>query len=225
MQKMKMPIITSVIVIALVATGLGMGTMAWFSDSENVAITITAGNVDLRIALAGGTYGDGFAVDFPEGFAPGDSFEIHVYLKNVGNAGSKTLWVYGDNLVGPNKGLADHIYISNVTFTDDTGISGSGWTTPPMLNYESRFGDKVNELTITDFTTVDLENEGYMRFYWGTWFDKDYLEANGDSVQQVKLTFTFDEDADNEWQGRACGFDIVFLATDDQGYGLIWPVT
>ena len=50
MQKRKMPILVSVIVIALVTVGLGMGTMAYYTDTEtSEGNTLTAAIMDLKV--------------------------------------------------------------------------------------------------------------------------------------------------------------------------------
>ena len=114
----------------------------------------------------------------------------------------------------------------------ETGYTGY-WVHPSGgLFYETGaidskyiFGNGAAPLTLYEFCTSRTETtHGYMRFYWGHWYEEDYLKAEGANVQQIRLKFYFDETADNEYQNKVCGFNIVFLATDNQGYGLIWPV-
>lgn len=235
MRMNKGSILASMVVIALASVFAGAGTMAWFSETGKAGITITAGNVNLRLSKTGadGSWDDDLLFDFPEGFAPGDSYTVHVWLKNIGNAGSKTVWVYGDNLVEGTPGRLSHrIFITDVAFTDrQPGGTGRVWCHPGGGTfYETGtadtkiiFGDGASPLTLYEFCTSRTATTwGYMRFFWGTWCERDYLMANGANIEQVKLTFYFDEEAGNDYQNKVCNFDIVFLATDDPGYGIIW---
>jgi len=236
MRKGNVTILASIFAMLLVAMGIGAGTMAWFSSTKTVGPTIVAGTVNLRLSKDGITWDDHLEFDFPTGFAPGDDFEIHVYLKNNDNAGSRTVWVYGDNLGGLNPGLSDVIYITDVAYTDsptygtwESGYTGY-WAHPGKTDpeddtyYVVQFGNNLSPLTLREFTDAILENDEYMRFYWGMWFEEDYLKAYGANTQQVRLTFHFDEAAGNNWQGKSCTFDIVFTATDNRGYDPIWPL-
>lgn len=231
MKKM-MPFVASIALIMMASLVAGAGTMAWFSQAESAAITITAGTVNLQLSKEGTSWFDGLTFDFPTGFAPGDEYEVHVYLRNMGTGGAKTVWVYGDTLVDTD-GLSDVIYITDAAYTDSSayGSTESGytgyWVHPGGGTYyadNNVFGGGDGKLSLREFATADINANEYMRFYWGMWYDKDYLEASGASTQQVRLVFTFDSTAGDEYQGDTCDFNIVFLATDDQGYDLIWPL-
>lgn len=236
MEKMKMPIIASIIAIALVATALGLGTMAYFSDSENAAITITTGNVDLQLSKTdSGPWYNGLSFAFPTGFAPGDTYTVNVWLRNMGTSGSRVLQVYGANLVEYNSpgDLSQKIDITKVGFYD---ISGMVYPGGDGTYYETGmvaigggsdyaiFGDAEAPLTVYEFCNSLAQQDvwGYMRFFWGEWADEtDYLPADG-SVRYVELEFTFNSAAGDEYQNDQITFDIVFLATDAQGYNIIW---
>ncbi len=233
MQKMKMPIITSVIVIALIAAGLGMGTMAYFTDDENAAITITAGTVDLQLSKTNsGGWAQGLSFAFPTGFAPGDVYQVDVYLRNMGTTGMRALHVYGDNLIDSDAPWLSHkIDITKVGFYDvsgmvEPGTDGTYYETGAVGGYNI-FGDATGPLTLNEFCTSRIPGTswGYMRFFWGNSVDEiDYLPVGG-AVRLVELEFTFNTSAGDEYQGDVTTFDIVFLATDDMGYDVIWENT
>lgn len=228
MRKGNVTILASVLAIALVAAGVGMGTMAWFSDTKVAGPTITTGNVNLKLSKThGGSYEDTQEFAFPEGFAPGDYHQIDVYLKNIGTTGMRALWVYG-TLHLNEASIANQIYITKVGFTDLGGMcypGGGDFYDDGVDPDLSRiiFGDGNYPLTVYEFCTSRVPDVtwGYMRFFWGTSTDMiDYLPT--DEIRKVELTFYFNELAGNYYQDRDCDFDIVFHATDDMGYAVIW---
>lgn len=103
MRKGNATILASVLAIALVAAGVGMGTMAYFSDVETAEIgQVYATTLDMQIAKSGGAYGDVTVNIDSDKLAPGDTFTIDVWLKNVGTtdiryvfASFRNLWYDG----------------------------------------------------------------------------------------------------------------------------------
>jgi predicted ribosomally synthesized peptide with SipW-like signal peptide len=238
-DKMKMDkgaIFASMAIIALASVLVGAGTMAYFSSTRKAGIYVTAGSMDLQLSKDGTSWYNSLSFDFPSGWAPGDNYTVLVWLRNVGSSGSRTVWVYGADLYDPN-GLSDVTYITDVAYTDSNaygggawGAGGKYWIHPAGGTFYAGywaghplFGDGSSPLTLREFTGSNPDAWNYMRFYWGKWFEKDYLEANGGSVQGVQLTFHFAEGAGDQYQNKACSFNIVFTATDEMGYPIVWP--
>jgi len=227
MKKGNVTILASIFIMALVASVVGVGTQAWFSDTAKAGVTITAGNVDLQLwDSSTSTWVNSYAFSFPVGFAPGDSYTTTVYLKNTGSAGLRTLWVYGE-LGRDDNELSKMINIAKVGFLDSSGmvypgVDGRFYETGAVDGYYI-FGNGVAPLTLNEFcTSRTVTTWGYMRFFWGTWANAiDYLPVGG-AERRVELTFYFNENAGNVYQDKVCNFNIVFYATDEQGYSVIW---
>jgi len=79
MRKANVTILASILAIALVAAGVGMGTMAWFSTAVVPVgeTTFRAGIMSMR--SVGGTF------KTPANWKPGDTFTATFELKNNGN--------------------------------------------------------------------------------------------------------------------------------------------
>jgi predicted ribosomally synthesized peptide with SipW-like signal peptide len=206
--KMNKKILASIFVIGLLAFGLGYGTFSYFSSTEKAGITFTAGTPDLQLSLDGTSWYNSLTVT-PPVWAPGDTYAIYVYVRNMGNIGLLNLYVTGNNLAGPNPGLANVINITDVAYTDTIG-----WVHPAGgTYYDIKFGNLVSPLTLTELAN-GATNSQYMKFCWGDG-STDYLPANGGMVQQFYIEFAFDQNAGNEYQGKSCSFDLVFIGTDD----------
>ena len=219
MRKGNMTILASIFIIATLMFSIGLGTMAYFSDAEAAAITVTAGTVNLKLKKPGGTWSDGLSYALPTNWAPGDTYTVVVQLKNVGNTGMENLFVTGDNLAGsPDKTLSDVIHITDVSYTDrPPGGSGSAIVVHPAggTYYDGVFGDDTAPFTLRELAD-GLSNGDKMGFCWGTsGLHGDYLPAGGAMVQTFTIEFTFDVSAGNSYQGKSVSFDLVFKGTDE----------
>jgi len=90
MRKGNMTILASVLAIALVATAIGMGTMAYFNETVLAeGNTFTAGHLDIKLsATATGGYTSGPIAGFwstPANWAPGETYTRRLYFRNDGN--------------------------------------------------------------------------------------------------------------------------------------------
>ena len=202
-------IFASIFVIGMLALAMGIGTYSYFSSTEKVGITFTAGTPNLRLSKdSGANWGDSLTFSFPV-WSPGDNCSIEVWTTNIGNVGLLNLYVTGDNLGGPNTDLADVIHITDVAYTDTIGwVHPNGGT-----YYDIKFGDSSSPLTLRELAN-GATNSQYMKFNWGDG-STDYLPANGGMIQKFYINFNFDKNADNTYQGKSCGFDLVFIGTDD----------
>jgi len=205
-------IIISLSIIGLVAAIVIGGTIAYFSQTETSAITISTGNVNLRLSKDGsdGSWYDGLSFDFPDDWAPGDTYSMYVYTKNIGSSGLKNLFVTGSGLSG-NTGLANVINITDVAYTDTTG-----WVHPAGGTYYGKtFGDNTQPFRLRELAN-GIGNGDYMKFCWGDCDTQgDYLPANSGRIQKFYIEFTFDENAGNEYQNKTVSFDLNFIGTDE----------
>jgi len=90
MKKGNVTILASILAIALVAAGVGAGTMAYFSDTEkSIGNTFTSGILDMeKVSFAHVAF---------DNWKPGDTGDIVIELKNTGDYDIKYLVMRDDN--------------------------------------------------------------------------------------------------------------------------------
>lgn len=208
---MKRSVLMSLLVIGAVAALIGGTTIAYFSSSETVAVSSTAGTMDLQVSKnAGASWWDGDTMTWstPGGWAPGDTATLIVDVRNVGSNGALILGVGAENLSDPD-GLADVI---NITQIDATEYGYGDWMGAPMSYWEPIFGDGDGTLTVGEFVASPYSAkffEGYPPL------TTDYLDGNASEAKRFIISLEFDADAGNEYQGAAASFDLKFTITDD----------
>ena len=207
---MRRSILLSLLVIGATLALIG-ATIAYFSSSETVSVSSDAGTMDLQVSKDGGTtWYDGNTMTWstPASWAPGDTATLVVTVRNVGSSGALMLGVGGENL-GGTAGLVDVIHITDF---DATEFGLTDYMGAPMTYWEPIFGDGDGTLTVREF--VDSPYSG--KFFEG-WppLTTDYLDPNASEVKRFKITFEFDPDAGNEYQGATASFDLKFTITDD----------
>ena len=204
----KIGLIALTLVLALGAMSAGI---AYFSQQEAAAISMTAGTPDLQLSIDdGATWHNGVSMAFPTDWAPGDSYSCEVWTKNVGNSGLWALYVTGNNLVGTGN-LCDVVEITDVAYTDTCG-----WVHPAGgTYYDGFFGDNASPLTLRELGNGETNGE-HMAFCWGDCATEgDYLPPSEGRIQKFYIEFTFNQNAGNEYQGKTASFDLLFLGSDD----------
>ncbi len=210
MRKANVSILASVIAITLVAVAAGAGTMAYFTENTEAGVTFTSGDPDLKI-WDGSDWQESLTLT-PPMWAPGDTWDVDIYVKNVGDMGLWALYVSGDNLGGTAgfiNDLANAIHITDVAYEDTCGmVHPAGGT-----YYDGFFGDDLNPLTLKELAE-GVDEGDHMAFCWGDCeTEGDYLPPG---VQRhFYIEFTFDSAAGNSLQGKIVTFDLVFLGSDD----------
>lgn len=207
MRKANITTLASVIVIALVAAGVGMGTMAYFSDTEtSTGNTVTAGTMDLELIVPTFTLTDIFPckeldpVTFTfqnDGSIPGYFYYRITYTEN-------------DNL--PNTvdlnadAFAALIYVEAVTYEHYT-LAGS-WT--------GSAGDDLPK-----WLDMDLNSDGYVSLYemkgcdWLAYCDEDDPLPVGDGGRFI-ITFHM-ADSLASYPGGAIEFNVEDNWPQDDG--------
>jgi predicted ribosomally synthesized peptide with SipW-like signal peptide len=206
----KRSILLSLLLIGAVAAVIGGATMAYFSSSETVGVSSTAGTVDLQLSKDGGTtWYDGNTMTWstPANWAPGDTATLVVTMRNVGSSGALMLGVGGENLGGTH-GLVDVIHI---TAFDATEYTPSDYMGTP-ISYWAGIFDGGEPLTLREFV-----ESPYSGMFWEGAHPPttDYLDPNPSDLKRFKITFEFDPAAGNEYQGATASFDLKFTITDD----------
>lgn len=215
-------VLISVMAIALVAALVGVGTFAWFSDTEtSAANTFTAGTLNMKIADNNEGWNDGLPVTAswvsPAGLLPGDTFDTGlIRLQNVGSADIPYLFTnyYGYDYVGADLGSA----IEVVEYWEDIPGYGPVQNIGGLQQLELSIGDGVAPLTLRELV------EGY----WpgDTTPDVDYCTGSGydttpgpaiikGGTYSTYLKLHFMETAGNEFQGASCSFSVAFEGVQD----------
>ena len=205
---MNKKILASIFVIGILALAMGYGTYSYFSDTaKSTGNVFTAGTLDLKLANAGGEYTDGVTATWssPAGWAPGETVEATLYMKNDGSIGIHHIRVGVENLDGT--GLWHAILLTKFEFFEgditDT-VKGFGPTEYP-LDYN---GD--GKVTLHEFINWCAQPHSILLFA-GAWATgPKYIPAGG--TQWLKLGFTFDPAAGDDYQGLTASFDLKIVA-------------
>jgi predicted ribosomally synthesized peptide with SipW-like signal peptide len=213
----KRSILMSLLVIGAVAALIGGATIAYFSSSETVGVSSTAGTMNLQVSKDGGTNwydGDTMSWSTPAGWAPGDTATIEVAVRNMGSSGALMLGVGGENL-GGTLNLVDVIQITDI---DATEYTYNDWMGAPMSYWGNAGppGSKMDANADGVVTLREFVNWPYSaRFYEGALPTTDYLDGNGSEAKRFKISLEFDPTAGNEYQGATASFDLKVTITDD----------
>jgi len=210
-------------VIGLVAALAGAGIYAYFSDTEtSTGNTFTAGTMNLLLNDIDG--GITATWKSPDNWSPGKTVTGEIILTNGGSVKAGCLRFDFKGLTGDEE-FAKKIYVTEWLFRkDDVWISGPGnW-------YISVFDtDGDGHLSLYELCTVAWANP----LMWA--YDYDDLKliedkdgngciSTGDKVETpagapdgvgvidhwdgIKMTFEFDPDAGNDYQGLSVSFDL-----------------
>jgi len=225
MKKGNVTILASVFVMALVAAGVGAGTMAWFSTAEKTTGTFTmnAATMSMDMIYAG-----------PYTFSnlvPGQTFgPIEIQIKNTGTMNIK--YLAGNLILDSNQAFADKIEVTSIA--EYIPGSPAGW-------YESIGGTQQYEKLVKDYnaplTLLELAKSYYgdepayvggktdqfggtvkSLSDWVTGYGYDIIPTDAIPVggtYYMRLSFKFSESAGNDLQGATCTFRISFLGIQD----------
>lgn len=204
----KIFIITLVLLVAAVLAGAG--TFAYFSDTqEDVAKTFTSGTFDIALGN-NGSFGSGDSVSAtwasPPNWAPGDKVNATLSFTNKGTIDADHIYFRfsgkNSNGNGDSSNLMNAILITNLQERFNNVTTGN-----QAPNLATQVGNHDGVLTLAEFTsaqyyTVDDQSGDSMAL--GVNDAKDY---------DLIIEFTFDPNAQNEYQGDTCAFNFVCEAT------------
>jgi spore coat-associated protein N len=187
--------IAAIIVIAIA----GVGTFAFFSDTETSANnTITAGTLDLGLSNTTGTEAAGSATGTwvtPTGFKPGDNLAATLFAKNSGTVDMTTV-------------TAQFAY----TLSDGTPA-----TVSPLGTANT---DKIEKMVKA--TTVTWNGTAVSALQGKTLEELQALGAislgsalTAGNEKALAITWTFDSTATNGCQGDAANITVTLVGTQN----------
>jgi predicted ribosomally synthesized peptide with SipW-like signal peptide len=223
MKKGNVTILASIFVMALVAAGVGAGTMAYFTDVETSKDNkFTVGTLDVWIKDNNeGWFNDApvhASWTSPEGLAPGQKFTTDViYLQNVGNIDAMVVYTRFCEL--SNEALAKKLVLIDIF---DYSSSSGLWSIPAPFTYDSANAwlkfwrndelDKKGYITLWDL--VYIANPGGPSTKTGLYFYQDSkpeLPAGG--TFGTYAIFELMKDTKNDLQGGIVTFRIDLIAS------------
>ena len=224
-MKKNMTILTSIFTMALVASSVSLGTMAYFSSTPTATgNAFTAGNLDVKL-WDGDSWEDslsGFWTS-PAEWAPGESFTRRLYFKNFGSVDAKVLLLDFHDYSGTPGSFWNVIEV--ITFIEHIEGEGVNYADYIPLWPAPFYGDQAVPLTLHELIIgtpdgVSGQLNDYEYLLYDTWradTDADgYNEFGGAYLASgvegwIELEFKFSEDADNTYQDATCSFDLDLL--------------
>jgi hypothetical protein len=229
MKKGNATILASIFVMALVAAGVGAGTMAWFSTTPvgTYYATMNAATMSLGgVAIGPWTFNN---------LAPGDEFKITVELSNTGTMDIDYLgidWIIGGTLDSTTMEFARQVEVIHI-WERVNGVWRDSMADPQK--YWNLVGDNAMPLTLLELA----------QSYWGgepAWASGRKLDQfggyvgtttdavtgsgyditpgpalpQGASNYQMELDLKFSTTAGNDLQGKQLLFYVVFTGTQDR---------
>jgi len=238
MKKGNVTILASVFVMALVAAGVGAGTMAWFSTPARSTSNFDLYAATMDMTLTAGPY------SFPY-LIPGQSLpDITIKITNIGNMGIPSLAgsmvLNGGAPLTPSDvayKFADKIEV--VSWQEF--IPGVGWTenvNGPVQKYETLVGDGALPLTLLEVAQsysrgrsepypssgaehTKIDQFGWYKKYSSDWVSGDaYDQTAGYAIiqggeYQMLFRLKFSNTAGNDLQGQSFSFAITFTGMQD----------
>ena len=238
MKKGNVTILASILAIALVAAGVGAGTMAWFSTEK-----VSADNTVFKSGIMAmqSVYAGPFKT--PAGWKPGDSFKVTFELDNTGDIDILYLATFF---------TIDPYYGWGITFAENIEVTawreyipGTGW----QDNFDvvkqhiyTLVGDGKTPLTLLEVVQAYTPDEIAWHLahnhkeapflvldQFGNYVkaDSDYLTGGGyDQLPgpaikaglgnyAMEITFEFMESAGNDLQGRTLTLYTQFFGMQD----------
>jgi predicted ribosomally synthesized peptide with SipW-like signal peptide len=230
---MQKKILVSMMVIGLVATLAGAGLYAYFSDTEtSTGNVFTAGTLDIKLADGDEAYSDGVTATWksPSNWAPGESVPAELRIYNDGSVDADYL-LFKDQTVVPLDPGADGSDLRNailitefieyrwdgsawyVVCTNDL-VAWEDWLYANHVEWDSAGND--GKLTFREFWAGYKTGTSGASDYFDVITGKEYLDGNpavpAGGYYKIKMTFTFDPDAGNKYQGDSLSFDLLVYA-------------
>jgi hypothetical protein len=133
MKKGNVTILASILAIALVAAGVGAGTMAWFSTEK-----VSAGNTVFKSGIMAMTSVGAGPFTTPAGWKPGDSFKVTFELDNTGDIDILYLATFF---------TIDPYYGWGITFAENIQVT-AWWEYIPGTGWQDNFADAQKIYTL-----------------------------------------------------------------------------
>ena len=210
---MNKKILASLIIIGILGFALGWGTYSYFSDTEtSTGNTFTAGTMDLKLSNDGTTWTDGVTATWtsPSNWAPGETVTARLHIKNEGSIGA--YWLYIGIKTPVTGELCSQIIITEFVIEEYWGgYNHIDWMATSYGPWDTN-GD--GKLTLAEFAQYAGTDHPYGFMANGDEWTGTYdpsapkiLPAGADIT--LRMTFLFNPDAGNEYQGKSCSFDLT----------------
>ena len=237
MKKGNVTILASILAIALVAAGVGAGTMAWFSTEK-----VSAGNTVFTAGIMAMESLDAGPFTTPDGWKPGDSFTVTFVLHNKGTIDIGYLATFFT--IEPHTGwgitFAENIEVTSWwEYIPTDKVGGGVWQDnfgAGQLIY-TLVGDKVTPLTLLEtvqaYASAGEPGESQTGVLdtldqFGKYVkdDSDYITGSGYDITpgpaiiaggtyKMEITFKFRETAGNDLQGKTLTLYTKFFGMQD----------
>jgi len=207
---MNKKILASIFVIGILALAMGYGTYSYFSSTKkSVENVFTAGTINLQLKDADEDWRDTVYHTWssPSGWAPGQEVVAELFMRNTGSTGVKLVGIHGENLNGAG-GLADKVLLTTIMYTEN-----SVYLYGNLIGYYTGVFDANSDGKVT---LREFVESPYTACFWignpPSDDRPDYLPPNGARWEAVKLGFTFDSTAGDEYQNTWASFDLRVTA-------------
>lgn len=171
-----------------ILASLGMMASAAFAaftaSATNTGNTFGSGSLALNLIPKGGTVSTP-VFNITSGAAPGATFTQDIELSNTGNIDASSVQLTGITLGGPNTDLAGKLTLLLFNDANDDGIQQGGEATLGTAH--------LNDPVWSAFTLTGVA-----------------LPHNG--TVHIGAVLTFDQTADNTFQGKTVNFNLGFQA-------------
>jgi predicted ribosomally synthesized peptide with SipW-like signal peptide len=225
MKKGNVTILASILAIALVAAGVGAGTMAWFSGVQTGTGSFKTGTLTLdTVSYSSWTL---------DNLSPGDEWTTSIQLHNTGSLDAMyvymAFYITADN--GPSYGLADKIVLEQI----HEWCYLNSWATTPLYDpndvsvanawlvfWDPTTAHNDGSISLYDLATVAMtgppggSTKTSIKLHTGNPPTTGaYLPSGRDCY--IDLKFKLLDNTNNDYQGKTCSFTIKFIASNQVG--------
>ena len=201
-------VLASIVIIGLLAFAMGWGTYSYFSDTEeSTGNTFTAGTMDLKLSNDGTTWTDGVTATWtsPSNWAPGETVTARLHIKNEGSIGAYWLYI---GISALTDGLSDQVHITEFVIEEYWG----GYNHIDWMATMGPWGAE-EPLTLAEFGQYAGTSTpyGFMACgddWTGTYDPTAPKILPAGATITLRMTFLFNPDAGNDYQGASCSFDL-----------------
>ena len=209
-------LLISLVAVTLVGGLVGGGLFAYFSDTEtSTGNTFNAGILDLQLNDGDpDAWADGADVTWSSApdWKPGQSVTGVLEMRDGGTGDIGWIGIKPVNVQVPTgpADYADKIIITNFSMQENGGGNQSIGNIASLMANWGIWGPADGELTLADFASGN--------FYFYT-EPTDWVLQPGVNTVSLTMTFEFDSEAGNPYQGAVCTFDLRVVAVQNNYAG------
>lgn len=211
-MKMKKNLLMAVGSLALGAALVGGATFSEFSSSgTSTGNTFTAGTMNIDLNGNGGTTSGTWVS--PANWAPGQSVTSVLKISNAGNVDAHHIYFGFKDVTHSggtnNANLLDKIIVKDIHESFNGHVTGNA-----AAAIDQQVGGGDGKLTLKEFS--DFIQGGYGYYTADDQSGDGIVLAGGNQHDyEISMTFQFDPNADNDYQGTQAGFTLMANATQN----------